>query len=81
MTVCGSTLLLPRRLKDGPYPVSSSIWPVHHESSGGEGGRGCRDIDPGYVLEPAPPGMARRAVGRPSVTEPPITNHPGTKGS
>jgi hypothetical protein len=29
------------------------------------GGLDSRGIDPGYVLEPAPPGMARRAPGRP----------------
>jgi hypothetical protein len=50
------------------WPVSGVVKHLSsppREPPGGEGGPGSGDLDPGYGLEPAPPGMASRAAGRP----------------
>ena len=36
-----------------------------HRPSGGEADAGSRGIGPGYAVEPASPGVARRGTGRP----------------
>ena len=52
--------------EDGPYLLSFSIWLVNLTGPlRGEADAGSRGIGPGYAVEPASPGVARRGAGRP----------------
>ena len=64
--MCVNQLPVPRHPEDGLYLLSSSIWPANPAGlSTGEADAGSHGIGPGYAVEPASPGVARRGAGRP----------------